>query len=295
LVQELDMGSSIFPRLSIRFGFIAIAAVLAGCEGTVSVDLGTNPPADPAIRDVLVEIEGVEFRKSGGGVQAFRFDSPQQVNLMNYLDGNDFRLLTDEELSDGRYSGVRLLFGADEEKENAVILTDERDFELDLAGTEVFSAVDFTVDKDDSSNESVQLTLDLRQSLQFDDDEGDDPLLTPVIRAIRTEDAGGVAGNVTVNCPANSVLAIYLFPGEVTPDDIDGNPPEPYLTTAVGLDGNVSSTGYAFAFLPEGTYTLASTCDADEETPAGDEALDFDNAVTVDVDAESSVTQNIPD
>ncbi len=288
------MSSSMFPRLSIRVGFIAIAAVLAGCEGTVSVDLGTNPPADPAIRDVLVEIEGVEFQKSGGGVQTFRFDSPQQVNLMNYLDGSDFRLLTDEELSDGRYSGVRLLFGADEDKENVVILTDERDFALNLAGTEVFSEVDFSVDKDDSSEESVQLTLDLRQSLQFNDDEANSTL-TPVLRAIRTEDAGGVAGNVAVNCPANSVLAIYLFPGEVTPDDIDGNQPEPYLTTAVGLDGNVSSTGYAFAFLPEGTYTLASTCDADEETPAGDEALDFDNAVTVDVDAESSVTQNIPD
>ena len=289
------MGSRMFPTLSVRVGFIAIAAVLAGCEGTVSVDLGTNPPADPAIQDVLVEIEGVEFRKSGGDIQTLRFDSPQQVNLMDYLDGSDFRLLTDEELSDGRYSGVRLLFGADEEKENVVILADGRDFELNLAGTEVFSEVDFTVDKDDSSNESVQLTLDLRQSLQFDDDEADGTLLTPVIRSIRTEDAGGVAGNVTVNCPANSVLAIYIFSGEVTPDDMDGNQPEPYLTTAVGLDGNVSSTGYAFPLLPEGTYTLASTCDADEETPSGDEALDFDNVISVDVDAESSVTQNVPD
>jgi hypothetical protein len=214
---------------------------------------------------------------------------------MDYLDSNDFRLLTDEQLGDGNYSGVRLLFGPDEDEENKVVLRDGREFDLTLGGTTTFSAVDFTVDKNDSSKDDIQLTLDLRQSLQFDDDDNRGTVLTPVIRAIRTEDAGGVAGNVAVSCPANSVLAIYLFTGkDVTPDDIDGAGVEPYLTTGVGLNGSSTLSGYAFPFLTEGGYTLASTCRADEDTPTGNEELNFENVASIDVEAESTLTRNIP-
>lgn len=278
-----------------RAAVLAIAAVLVGCEGTVSVDLGTLAPADPQIEAVSVELDGVEFQKSGGGAETLKFDSPQIVDLMDYLDSNDFRLLTDEQLGDGNYSGVRLLFGPDEDEENKVVLSDGREFDLTLGGTTTFSAVDFTVDKKDSSKDDIQLTLDLRQSLQFDEDDNDGTVLTPVIRAIRTEDAGGVAGNVAVSCPANSVLAIYLFTGkDVTPDDIDGAGVEPYLTTGVGLNGSSTLSGYAFPFLPESGYTLASTCRADEDTRTGNEELNFENVVSIDVEAESTLTRNIP-
>ena len=280
--------------LRVRIAIVAVAAALAGCEGTVSVDLGTTAPADPAISQVLVELDGVQFRKGGGGVESLEFDSPQQVDLMTYLDGNDFRVFTEEQLSDGSYTGVRLLFGDDEDEENRVILTDGRDFPLAVSSGDAFGDVDFTVDKDDSSNDSVQLTLDLRQSLLFNDDNDDGTVITPVIRAIRVEDAGGVAGNVSVSCPANSALAIYLYTGDVTPDDRDNAGVEPYLTTGVGLNGSSSSSGYAFPFLPEGTYTLASTCRGNDETPTVSEDLNFQNIVTVDVEADSSVTRNIP-
>lgn len=291
------MRSFTHSRPGARAAVLAVAAVLVGCEGTVSVDLGTSAPADPQIETVSVELDGIEFQKSGGGTETFEFDAPQIVDLMDYLDSNDFRLLTDEQLGDGNYSGVRLLFGPDDDDddENQVVLRDGREFPLDVSTTNAFSAVDFTVDKNDSSKDSVQLTLDLRQSLQFDEDDDDGTVLTPIIRAIRTEDAGGVAGNVAVACPANSVLAIYLFAGEdVTPDDIGGGGVDPYLTTGVGLNGSSTSSGYAFPFLPEGGYTLASTCRADEDTPTADEDLNFENAVNIDVEAEKSVTRNIP-
>lgn len=289
------MRSCKHSRLGTRAAVLAMAAVLVGCEGTVSVDLGTLAPADPDIREVSVELDGVEFQKSGGGTETLQFDSPQRVDLLDYLDSNDFRLLTDEELADGNYSGVRLLFGPDDDDDNKVVLADGREFDFPPPATNAFSAVDFTVDKNDSSKDDVQLTLDLRQSLQFDEDDNDGTVLTPVIRAIRAEDAGGVAGNVAVACPANSVLAIYLFTGkDVTPDDIGGGGAEPYLTTGVGLNGSSTLSGYAFPFLPEGGYTLASTCRADEDTPAADEDLSFANAINIDVEAEKSVTQNIP-
>jgi Domain of unknown function (DUF4382) len=301
LVQEDSMRSAMrickHSRLGTCAAVLAIAAVLVGCEGTVSVDLSTTEPADPQIESVSVELEGIEFQKSGGGTEVFEFDSPQVVDLMDYLGSQDFRLLTDEELDDGNYSGVRLLFGPDEndDEENQVVLTDGSEFPLTVSTTNAFSDVDFTVDKDDSSKDNVQLTLDLRQSLQFDEDDNNGTTLTPAIRAIRTEDAGGVAGNVSASCPANSVLAIYLFAGkDVTPDDIDGIGVEPYLTTGIGVRGSSTSTGYQFPFLPEGGYTLASTCRADEDTRGTSEELNFENAVSIDVEAEKSTTRNIP-
>lgn len=281
--------------ISMRAALIALAGVLAGCEGTVSTELGTTAPADPAIDQILVEVDGVEFRKESGGIERLEFDSSQQLRLMSYLDGNDFRLFTDEQLPDARYTGVRLLFGNDDDEENAVTLIDGREYPLTVSATNEFSAVDFTVEKDDSSSDSIELTLDLRQSLPFDRSEQDGPTLTPVIRAIRAKDAGGISGNVAVNCPANSVLAIYAFSGEdITPDDSDGVPADPYLTTQVGSLNSSSSSAYAFRFLPEGSYTLAATCRGDEDNPTTNDDLNFSNEANVDVDAESTITRNIP-
>jgi hypothetical protein len=277
-----------------RWAVGVLAIALVGCEGTVTVDFGTQAPAEPAIASVIVEVDGVQFEKSDGGVQTLEFDTSQSIDLMSYLDGNGFRLFTEEQLSDGEYTGVRLIFGSDEDENNRVLLTDGRDFPLALSGTDAFSDVTFSVNKDDSSSDAIQLTLDLRQSLQFDEDDEDGTVLTPVIRAIRTEDAGGVAGNVIVSCPLDGSLAVYLFPNEVTPDDRDNADVEPYLTTGIALSNSNAATGYAFPYLPEGSYTLATTCRGNEETPSLSEDLDFRNVIAVEVEAEESLTRNIP-
>ena len=272
---------------------VAIATVLAGCEGKVSVEMETQSPADLTIASVVVPLRGVEFQKDSGDVVQLEFDTDQAVDLMDFIDGNLFRLFTDEELSDGRYTGVRLLFGDDDDEDlNKVVLFDGKEFELTLGAAE-FSAVNFTVDKNDSSKDNVVLTLDLRQSLPFDDSENS-VVLTPVLRAVRGEDAGGIAGNAAVSCPANSSLAIYVFSGkDVTPDDFDGADVEPYLTTQVSGVSS-SNTGYAFSYLPEGGYTLSSTCRGDDERSGASEDLDFKNTVSVDVEAGETTTRNIP-
>lgn len=276
-----------------RGAIIAIVAVLAGCESKISVDLSVYGPADPQINAVFVELDGVQFRKDSGEVETLQFDSPQSYNLMVYPSSNALRLFTDEQLSDGRYTGVRLLYGNDKDKTNEVQTFSGDEVPLAVSGTAPFSEVDFKVDKDNSSDDGIHLTLDLRQSLAFADNL-EAAVLEPIVRAIRIEDAGGVAGNVAVACPANSSLAIYLFPGEVTPDDRDNAEPQPYLTTGVGTGGSSTLSGYSFPYLPEGTYTLASTCRGDEETPLGNEDLNFNNAARVEVKADSSVTRNVP-
>ncbi|HEY8537608.1 MAG TPA: hypothetical protein VIL28_02005, partial [Steroidobacteraceae bacterium] len=121
-------------------------------------------------------------------------------------------------------------------------------------------------------------------------------MLTPVVRAVRTEDAGRIVGNVTQNCPVGGSLAeggaVYLFTGEdVTPDDRDNNGVEPYLTTSA--IGTIGIPGYSFEFVPEGRYTLALTCEGHEDDPATDDPIRFGRAVNVRVEAERTVPRDL--
>ena len=285
--MSLPMNSTTAMRTTL----LLVATALAGCESKLSVDLGTEAPADPAVQRVDVALEGIEFRKDGGGIERLTFKDPELVNLLGLRDGNFMRLFTDEQLDDGHYTGVRLLLTEADNIDNLVVRSDGREYELAVAEAD-FSSVDFTVDKDESSNDSIVLTLDLRQSLPFDDA---DTTLTPVLRAIRSDDAGGVSGSVTVTCPANSSLAVYLFSGEdQTPDDLDGQLAEPYLTTSVGGAGLNTTGSYAFRFLPEGRYTLATTCRGDDERPGSSEDLAFQNAKNVKVEADETMRLDLP-
>lgn len=278
-------------------GFVAIATALVGCEGAATFDMGTNAAADPAIATVFVDIEGIELEGSGG--ETLRFDAPVRVNLAEYVEGNLFRLFTDEELPDGNYTGVRLLISSDEDDDNDDVVqwTDGREFELTVAEGQM-SDVSFSVDKDESSKESVIMTLDLRQSLAFIQDSGADHYtLTPVIRSVNSDDSGQIVGSVTADCPSGTSLAqggaVYLFSGENrTPDDRDGADEEPYLTTRVLVDVLNTIPTYTFGYVPEGDYTIALVCDADEDDAATNDEVQFQDATNIEVRADESVTHN---
>jgi hypothetical protein len=293
MVQRIPMVDSLRSARLLRRARAAVlvaAIALAGCEGRATFDLETAAPADPRILNVFVDIAGLEL--AGGGTQSIMFDDPVRVDLVQYLDGNVFRLFTDEDLDDGRYTGVRLLFSSDDRREHVVRRADG-DFELAL-GESTAAEVGFTVDKDDSSRETVVLTLDLRQSLVFDADDRTYTLV-PLVRAVRAEDAGQIVGVVSASCPAGATFAqggaVYLFSGEdVTPDDRDGQGVEPYLTTRVGFDG---TNGFTFRYVPAGNYTIALTCDGDDDDPASDDDLRFRATANVRVRAEESVTVNL--
>lgn len=282
------------PRSWVRTGLACAAAMLlVGCEGTVTLDLHTTAPADPAIGQVLVDLEGVELVR-GGSTEALRFDTPVRVDLMQ-LENTPMRLFTDEQLRDGRYTGVWLLFEADDDEDDLVALFDGREFELTVTeGTA--SEVSFTVDEDDSTRESLALTLDLRQSLRFDEDARAFSL-APVVRAVRRESGGQIAGNVLASCPGGAALAtgggVYLFAGhDAVPDDRDNTAVEPYLTARVlVISGTVPS--YNLPLVPEGDYTIALTCDGDEEDPAANDDLRFQDEANIRVRAEQTLIHDI--
>jgi hypothetical protein len=277
----------------------AAALALAGCEGDVSMDLTVEPPADPAVAQVSAVLRGLELRKDSGATETLEFTDGTPTDFMDFVDfggsSATLRLFTDEQLPEGTYTGVRLLFDSSQADEAFVADTDGNNFDLTLAeGT--FAELSFTIEDNESSSDAFTLTLDLRQSLTFNDD-GDVYTLTPRLRSVRTEDAGRIEGNVTASCGAGDSLtqgAIYLFSGNnVTPDDIDSTDIEPFATTPLLTNQTGNQFFYALRFLPQGDYTIALTCRGNDEDAAVSDELDFRNIDNVSVDRAETVTRDI--
>jgi hypothetical protein len=280
-----------------RLGAVASLALLAGCEGDVTVDMSTEQPADPTIATVVADVRGLEFRTSGGGTETLEFTDSQQLDFMTYDDDADaLRMFTSEELPEGTYTGVRLLLDEDRADEAFVTVSDGSDFPMNLAAGN-YASIDLEFEDNESNSEAITLLLDLRQSLSFDDDN-DEYTFTPVLRAMNTEDISRIEGNVAVTCPTGDSLsqgAVYLFQGnDVTPDDIDGTGVEPFATAPIFPGQNNTSFFYALRVLPAGDYTLAVTCIGNDDDAATNEDLEFRNIVNVDLDDNEVLDLDLP-
>ena len=263
---------------------VAFATLLAGCDGVFTVDLGTDPPADPAIADVQANLLGVELRKADSAVTTLEFRDSEPVDLRDLATASTpLRLFTSETLPTGVYTGIRLLFdaGVDAKVVDAAGAT----FPMRLVAGN-FVAMDFSVEDDKRSTETLSLALDLRQSLAFDE-ATDEYTFTPVLRSVRTADAAQVTGTVSVACPTGSTMledgAVYLYQGtNVDPDDLDGAGAEPFATTRIVRDlPSGGALTYALRYLPAADYTLALTCQGDADTLGESNDLVFSNAQNV--------------
>lgn len=275
---------------------LTAAALLAGCQGEISVDLTTEPAGKADVIQIIVGLKGAEFRKESGDTEAIEFRDTESVDLIELQNGDLITLFTDEELPEGVYIGVRLLF--DEDEDLHYVVDDEGEFPLNLVAGD-YAAMDFTVEEDETSRESLTLTLDLRQSLSFDDN-AEEYTLKPVLRSVPADEAGVIAGSVDIDCPSGTSLleggAVYLFEGEgILPDDRDGIGTEPYATVALDANPVTGEFTYAILDLPAGDYTLAATCRGDEEDPTVNDTLEFAALTNAQLDAEESLTVNLAD
>jgi hypothetical protein len=291
--SRFSFGGSGLSRLSI----IGLLALLAGCEGEVTMDLGTELPADPNITQVVTYVRGLEFTTGSGGTKTLEFSDSEQLDLIDLADDNGvLRLFTSEQLGEGSYTGVRLLFDEDRTDDAFVSTGSGTQFPLNVAAGD-YASLSFSIDDNENSSEAFTLLLDLRQSLSFDDDN-DEYTLTPAMRAVETSEMSRIEGDVTVTCPGGGSLergAVYLFQGQdVTPDDIDGAGVEPFATAPVFTATTGGGFFYSLRYLPAGDYTLAVSCNGNDEDPLTDEDLQFRNAVNVSLDDSETITRDLP-
>ena len=270
----------------------ALGLLLGGCDGTLTADLATDPPADTAVTSVQVNLLGLDLRKSDGTSATLEFNSGELVDLMDLRNGDPMRLFTNEDLPVGSYTGVRLLFDTDEQSN--IVTNSDGDIPLLLAEGS-YAAVDFSVEEDKRSTERLSLMLDLRQSLSFDEAK-DEYTLKPLLRSVPTGDAAQIEGVVTTVCPLGTLLvpgeAVYLFADtNVSPDDLDGAKAEPFATTRVARSATTALV-YSLRFLPAGDYTLAFTCNGYEDELGVDDDLRFRNVSNVRVGRGEVVVRN---
>lgn len=271
---------------------LAASIFMASCEGTITTDLATEVPADPNISQVVVPFLGVEFSRSDGGTERIELRDAEAIDLVDFTLGEPVRLLTDEELPEGTYTGVRLLFDTDDTDNSYVIdgIGSQRTLTFQDGD---YAEMDFTVEEGESATEALTLMLDLRLSLSVDDD--DDYQLLPLLRAVRTDELSEIQGTVTASClseNSSASPAVYLFEGEdITPDDYDGEDADPIATAPVLQNGNQFT--YSLRVLSQGSYTIAFSCDAEEEDPLTDDDIDFDITQNVDLDEGETLEQDL--
>lgn len=135
----------------------------------------------------------------------------------------------------------------------------------------------------DGGAATFTVDFDLRKSVLAPSNGSDIYKLKPTLRIVENADVGHLSGTVSLNdasCATTPNYAVYVFEGDVTPDDLDGDAVDP-ITSALVSD----TFGYAVGFLNQGTYTVAFTCEADLDSNEGDDTITFLGTTTVTITA----------
>ena len=248
----------------------------------------TDAPIDDAAAVEMQFIE-VRLRRNDGTWINFPFDQPKSIDLLKLQGILTSDLLVDIPLGVGRYDEIRLLVD-DAPMANHVKLLDGRFFELDIpsgrtAGLKIKG--DFIIFK--TRPTSLVIDFDLRQSVKRRGKSGKFDF-KPKLRLADEAYSGHLLGIVapeflssTTTCSDNNVdtfNAVYVYEGhDVIPDDIDQSSDkdvDPITTTVIKYDPNKLIYNYQAAFLPEGDYTTAITCNSNlDDLDAGNDDLKF--------------------
>ncbi|MFH7325977.1 DUF4382 domain-containing protein [Desulfurivibrio sp. C05AmB] len=274
------------------------AALLAGCssgsgspEGTLSLAV-TDAPVEDATA-VWVQFSGVELHSSEHGNLFFEVGSlDEENNELPYkridllaLEGGGHELLLDEEtLPAGRYQWIRLRLDTEPFANSIVTATGEHDLTIP-SGDERGLQLNRPITVPAGGFAAFTIDFDLRKSV-VQDGTGDYKL-RPTLRMVDNSEVGAVAGQVDVIgiCETEDGMAVYVFPEhDATPVDINIDEDRgPVLVAPVRFNDDEGEYRYRAAFLTAGAYTLALTCDADQDDPQADDELTFPLQQNVDV------------
>jgi hypothetical protein len=273
----------------------------ATAPGTVSFGLSDAPIDD--LSKVVITIDGIELKPKDGDdcdddlesddcayIDHFTtedgdLDDTIQVDLMT-LQGSDNQIIVEEiELEAGEYSQLRLSVIDEDINYSYVEETTGEIKELKVP-SDGLKLGGFTVE-----NAGVQvfvIEFDLRKAMTANGKPGEyfRYILKPTgVRVVEVETAASISGTVDpslfvgnidceskVNPEAGNIIYIYKGQGLVTAnladnfDSTDESAPAdaiaPYTSQSAADDGS-----YGIAYLPAGDYTLAFSCEAEDDNP----------------------------
>lgn len=294
-------------------GIGSIAIMLAACSGSDSPDstntsasvgtitLGiTDAPVDSA-EEVVVQFTGVEIISAdeGGENQLITFTEAKTIDLLSLQGGSRDLLLNGEELPAGQYGQIRLLVQAEHDTVfDSYITIGGAQHELRVpSGSQTGLKLIHNFELGSDASTDFTIDFDLRKSIV--DAGGQGYMLKPVLRLIETESASSISGIIdpivfaeqTCSDDPLEGYAVYVYEGAgVTPDDL-GSTAEPLTTTGVSLNDS-SLYAYTVGFLEPATYTVAATCQADQDDPEADSEIGLVGAVDLTVTAGTTTTHD---
>lgn len=270
---------------------VAAAGAAAACSsgdsdsGSSTLTLSLMDAAVDHVTEVHVEITAIWLKPAEGpAVQLPLTDTPITVDLLELTEDNAAILVDGALVDAGTYQWLAMDVNAEFDNVfDSYVLTDTGGMEeIRVPSGRVRLVSGFEV----AAAQAVQFLFDwdLRQALV--DPPAFDPgfLLKPAFRVIDVTEYGVLRGAIAVDTVADAandcnaddpvnldydvgnVVYIFVGPG-VTPDDVDGNDPEPITTVEAVL--NTASTHYEYrTLLAPGEYTVAFTCHGGNDNDA---------------------------
>ena len=287
-----------------------IFAVLASCSsstdtatapgsGSLSLNI-TDAPVDSAAK-VVVTFSGVSIKPEDGSAYDIDFEDingdpvVKSIDLLAQQGSNSEPLLVNHILDAGHYNWMRLKVITDQSTTDSYIeLDDGSQHPLYVpSGDETGLKLNQGFEITDGGATTFTIDFDLRKSVLSPNKNSEAYKLKPTLRIVNNDNVGhisGVVGSTSLgdeDC-TDTAYAVYVFAGDnITPDDVDGIDPDP-VSTAL-LSNNFE---YAVGFLDAGIYTIAFTCQADEDISITDDAISFIGTDTVTVTAGTTTTHD---
>jgi uncharacterized protein DUF4382 len=262
---------------SMRLSGLGIMLALTSCGGdggSGQMQLAVaDAPVDGA-QSVVVKFTGVELVPGNGKPVDITFPSPKVIDLIADS-GTASAVLFNEPIPAGSYGQIRLMVVADGNPGNSyIMLSDGTMHGLQVpSGSETglklvsgftvpaSGVVDYTID------------FDLRQAIICPAGQSPACTLKPVERLIDNTAVGNIQGQVSNTLvPTGCTPGVYLYAGTVAmPEDMNSTAPagdanQP-LASRVPIANSQPPYYFQFTFLQPGTYTVAFTCQAGQDSP----------------------------
>ena len=296
----------------------SLALLLVACGGgdgggssTGTLDLAITDAAVDDAEAVVVEFTGVQLQHAAGERIDYDFvdglgdPEPRQIDLLALTGGTTELLLDGVTLTAGDYSWIRLKVNAERGVIDSYIdrVGDGRHSLYVPSGAESGLKLNRGFNVPEDGMASFTIDFDLRKSVHYPgnldpSNPEDDYILRPTLRLVDDNTAGALTGVVLdivndTECDASMeyVGAVYVFGGTDVVDDFDGTD-DPVTSAKVSMS-NESKYTYTVAFLPEGDYTVAFTCDADiDDSTIDDDPVDFVGEAMVNITAGKTTIQD---
>lgn len=285
-----------------RIVILICASVLAACSGgggssdestgSISVSL-MDRPVD-GVTSLFVTITEVWIKPSGTG-PAFELpmtSTPLTVDLLSLGDQNASVLVDEAVIPADSYNWMELVID-DSTIDRSYAMTTTGGMEpvdVDVPSGKIRLVSGFDV----TANQGLRVLFDwdVRKGLTEAVGRGT-LLLRPAFRVLDVDELGAISGSVLdttiqleATCgaivPDNSEPVVYVFEGDVTPDEIDGADPDPITTIDANFNPGTSDYDYRVVVMP-GDYTVAATCEGDLDADDTTDGISFIPAAGVQV------------